>query len=205
MRWKFIDKARQHAGPAIWACYPHTSKWDAALALAAGWRNGTPQLALVKAQEFGGVKGLVLRAMSCIPVDPDGDSNTLDRVLIHWSARHDRSIVICPEGRLEGVPHWRTGFYILSLVTGVPVTYCWMDYRQRIMVREAPVWMTGDPSRDLALARDLLKDACGLYPAKASPICFREDWFIDIERLERQRNMWRRISFSGSGRPLVPR
>jgi hypothetical protein len=100
-------------------------------------------------------------------------------------------LALSPEGRIEAVPYWRTGFYVLSLVTGVPVTYSWMDYERRLAVREAPVWMTCDPARDLAIAQSLMREARALYPPKVGPIQFREGWAIDEVRLERQRQRWR--------------
>lgn len=203
MPWKFLDKARGYKGPTIWACYPHTTKWDAVLALVAGWRSGTPQLPLVKAQEFRGAQGILLRATGCFPVDPRGGCGTIDQVLVHWASRRNHSLVICPEGRIEAVSHWRTGFYILSLVTGAPVTYCWMDYRQRLTVREAPVWMTGVPSRDLEEAASLLREAHPLNPAKVSPIRFRDEWVIDDKRLAHQRRLWLHAPEISPGRTLL--
>jgi 1-acyl-sn-glycerol-3-phosphate acyltransferase len=188
--WKFIDKAQGYIGPSIWVCYPHTTKWDAALVLATGWLSRTYPMTLVKAQEFVGVQGVLLAAAGCIPVDPRGGCQTLDRVLRHWARNRNRSLALSPEGRIEAVPYWRTGFYILSLVTGIPITYSWMDYQRRLAVREAPVWMTGDPARDLAMAQSLMKASHALYPSKVGPIRFREDWALDETRLERQRQLW---------------
>ncbi len=191
MAWKFIDRARGYAGPSIWVCYPHTTKWDAVLILTAGWLAGSRLLTLVKEQECAGFQGALLRAAGCLPVDPRGGCQTVDWVLGRWSRSRHRSLALSPEGRIEAVPYWRTGFYVLSLVTGVPVTYSWMDYERRLAVREAPVWMTRDPAGDLAIAQSLMREARGLYPSKVGPIRFREGWAIDEARLERQRQRWR--------------
>ncbi len=190
MSWTFIDRARGYCGPSIWVCYPHTTKWDAVLMLATGWWSGARPLTLVKAEECTGIQGLFLRAAGCLPIDPRGGCQTVDRVLARWGRSPSRALALSPEGRIEATPHWRTGFYILSLVTGVPVTYSWMDYGRRLAVREAPVQLTGDIPRDLEVARSLLQDAVGRYPEKVSPIRFCEGWSVDPARLQSQRSLW---------------
>jgi hypothetical protein len=163
------------------------------------WHIGRLPWTLVKEQEFRGLQGFILRRAACIPINSAGGCNSVDRLLLYWAQDPSRTIILCPEGRIDWVPFWRTGFYVLSLATGVPVTYCWMDYQKRVAVREAPLEMTGSPAVDLARAAELLEGARGLDPLKASPIRFRDDWTLDLERLYQQRFAWRSAT-QGLGR-----
>lgn len=194
MLWKFVDKVGAYKGPLIHAAYPHTSRWDAVLTLVAGVLFRDRPILLVQASEFVGIQGRLLRLAGGFPVEIRGGGGvgTVDNVL-KWMARTPhKSLALSPEGWTAATPRWRTGYYVWSMATGFPVTYCWVDYSRRILTREHPVELSGDPARDLALASQLLKPGVALYPDCASPIRFKAGWTLDWERLERQRELWRR-------------
>ena len=191
MFWRFVDKLQGDPGPMIYVAYPHTSRWDAVIALAAGVGLRDPPLLLVQAFEFTGIKGRLLRWADSFPVPEMRNIGTVDTVITRMALTPRKSLALSAEGSTAAIPHWRTGYYVLSMTTGWPVSYCWYDYARRTMTREHPVELTGDPARDLAVARRLLQPAVALYPSQVGPIEFKPGWTLNWERLERQRQLWR--------------
>lgn len=190
MYWRFIDKAKGYRGPMIYVAYPHTSRWDAILALAAGLVFRDPPLLLVQAVEFSGLKGQLLAWAGGFPVPAQRGIGTVDTVLARMARTPERSLALSAEGSTASTPHWRTGYYVLGMATGFPVSYCWYDYERRTMTREHPVALTGDPERDLETAQGLLRHAIALYPSEVGPIQFKPGWTLDGARLEKQRQSW---------------
>lgn len=191
MRWRFLDKVQGYRGPMIYVAYPHTSRWDAILALAAGVIFRDPPLLLVQAIEFTGLKGLLLESAGGFPVPATRGLGTIDAVITRMALKPKKSLALSAEGSTASVPQWRTGYYVLGMVTGFPVSYCWYDYERRAMTREHPVQLTGDLTRDLETARRLLRPGIARYPNQVGPIQFKPGWALDLARLETQRRFWR--------------
>jgi len=203
MYWRFIDKAKGYRGPVIYVAYPHTSRWDAIVARAAAVAFRDPPLLLVQACEFVGLRGRLLRWAGGFPVPAAQGIGTVDVVIARMALAPQKSLAISSEGALAATPWWRTGYYVLGMATGLPVSYCWYDYPRRTMTREYPVELTGDPARDLEVARRLLRPGVGLYPDQVGPIQFKPGWTLDWDRLERQRAFWR-SEMQRYGSPSLP-
>jgi len=187
--WRFIDHAASF-NQLIFVGYPHTTRWDFALTQAIRLRTGRRLTTLVIESEFSGLQGSLLRALNCIPVPVKGGSETVSKTIIQLAQFPDASVALCPEGRIEWSERWRTGYWVMSFVTGIPVCYVAFDYVRRCITMHEPVRMTGNTVDDLAYAESLFKETSGFRAEDAGRIAFPEGWVIDPVRCLRQRRLW---------------
>ena len=143
----------------------------------------------------------MLRLLGCRPLPLQGGAGTVDRLVRFMAIHPSTSLALCPEGRIEWSPHWRTGYFILGLVTGIPVSYVTFDYARRVVTLGSPVQVVGDPVIDLAYAARALGAGHGFRPGDAGRVMFSEAWKVDLERLQAQQLLWdaTRNGFRGSG------
>ncbi len=187
--WKFIDRS----GPTkqlIVVGYPHTARWDFVLAQATRLRKSRDMLSLLAEPEFRGIRGAAFRAIGCMPVPVDRGLGLVDQVLQILARRTETSLGICPEGGIEWKPEWRTGYWVIGVITKIPVCYVSFDYPQRLVVLHEPVTLTGDPEADLAYARTLYNPTTAMRPQEAGEIAFAPTWRPDLARLAQQREAW---------------
>ncbi|MEY4654008.1 MAG: hypothetical protein RI884_2589 [Pseudomonadota bacterium] len=193
--WRFVDLS----GPAkqlIVVGYPHTSRRDFVLAQAARFRKGRDMLSLVAETEFYGLRGAVLRMLGCMPVPRASGAGLTDEIVKILAHRPQTSLGICPEAGIEWRSAWRTGYWVIAMITGIPVCYVSFDYLRRCVILHEPVQMTGDPEVDLAHARSLYSPVTALRPDDAAPIVFSEAWCVDLHRMQRQRQLWAQMRLS---------
>ena len=184
--WEFVDRT-QGVKQLIFVGYPHTSRRDFLLTQAISFLTGRALSTLVIQTEFEGLRAPLLRMLRCVPVPQTRGLGLVDTVIRDLAVDSSVSLALCPEGQTERAPHWRTGYYIISLATGIPVSYVAFDYCRRIVTLGEPVQMTGSVTLDLQHARKSLSDGVGYRSEAAGPVTFSPGWKLDVNRLEAQR------------------
>jgi 1-acyl-sn-glycerol-3-phosphate acyltransferase len=184
--WGLIDRT-QGVKQLIFAGYPHTSRRDFFLTQAISFLTGRALSTLVIETEFEGLRAPLLRMLHCLPVPQTRGLGLVDTVIRDLVVNRGVSLALCPEGQTERAAHWRTGYYIISLATGIPVSYVAFDYSRRIVTLGEPVQMTGNVALDLDHARKSLSDGVGYRSDAAGPVTFPPGWTLDAIRLDAQR------------------
>ena len=112
--------SRLAAGLVIGA--PHTSNWDLVLAVLLFWANDTRPRVLVKSEVFWWPLGPLLRALGAIRTDRSGGGGLVARLAEAAAADEQFVLALAPDGTRRVTDHWKSGFYRLAQVTGLPVT-----------------------------------------------------------------------------------
>lgn len=156
--------------------YPHTSNWDVVIGLLAKWAIGVPFRWLAKEALFRGVVGhtigRVLKRWGSVPVERHSSTGATQR-LVQTMFSHDSFwLALAPEGTRSHRPHWRSGFYHLTVAAKVPLLVVYMDYPNKEVGVVDYLELTGDQEKDMAAIRAVYAGHQGLHPELAAPIQF---------------------------------
>lgn len=157
---------------AIYIAAPHTSNWDGFWLLIAKTALGIEARFLAKHTLFWWPLGAILSRFGAIPVDRSSSSGVVQQ-LIDLFLNSDRlCLALAPEGTRKWTPHWKTGFYHISLETGVPIVLAYIDYKNKKMGIGDTFEPSGDRDRDLAHLRNFYAPFSPRRPENMGPIAF---------------------------------
>ncbi|MGH7584870.1 MAG: 1-acyl-sn-glycerol-3-phosphate acyltransferase [Gemmatimonadales bacterium] len=144
---------------------PHTSNWDFPIAMLTAFATGLfqdyPHGFLMKASLARWPAGPIMRRLGGIPVARTQSEQAVARVAARF-ASHDRYfIALAPEGTRRSASHWRSGFWHIARLAGVPVLPVAMDYGRREIRFGEPVSLTDDPEGDTLRLRGFFDGARG--------------------------------------------
>jgi 1-acyl-sn-glycerol-3-phosphate acyltransferase len=106
---------------------PHTSNWDLVYALAGAAALGLSIHWMGKDSLFRGPSGVALRALGGIPVER-AEHHALVQTLVDEFERRERFVLLVPaEGTRKTVKYWKSGFYHIARLAGVPNVKADMD------------------------------------------------------------------------------
>ena len=154
---------------------PHTSNWDFALTLMVLWSDGIPPLVLVKREIFRGPLAPVLRALGAVATDRRGHSGLVRSLIRQAAADESFALVLAPDGTRRKTDHWKSGFYRLSLATGLPVTLGFIDGPTRTTGCGPTLELTGDVRSDMDRIRAFYVDKHGVRPGQGSTVRLLEE------------------------------
>ena len=148
---------------AVIVAAPHTSNWDGIYMIAAaayfrvklGWMG--------KKSLTTGPLGFIVKWLGCVPIDRSGSNNMVSSMAEAFAARDEMLLLVPPEGTRGLVREWKSGFYHIARVAGVPLIIAVMDYGTRT-IRIATVFHpTGDAEADIPAIQAYYKGAVGLH------------------------------------------
>ncbi len=110
---------------------PHTSNWDLAFMLAASYVLGIKISWIGKHTLFRGLKGYFLRRVGGIPVDRRSPQNLVEQIVTVFSTSDSLALAVPPEGTRGKAQCWKSGFYHIARLAGVPIGLGYLDYGRR--------------------------------------------------------------------------
>ena len=158
--------------------YPHTSNWDFIVGVLAKWALGLHFAFWGKDSLFRiPVFGRWLRWLGGIPVDRFNPSGIVGDMVQRFRAAQDRDdflwLALAPEGTRKYQPHWRSGFYQITVQADVPLAVAFFDYQRKRFGVEVCLRLCGDREADLAAIRAAYDRATGRHPELAAPIVLK--------------------------------
>lgn len=153
---------------------PHTSNWDAILAVAAFDKMGIPLRFTVKDSwmKFPGV--LFIGPVGGIGIDrspkkPGDDRISMTQAIADLYEQHDRlAIMVTPEGTRSLRTKWKTGFYHIAKLANVPIGLGYLDYKNKVAGVGKLVWPSDDMDKDMREIVAFYKDITPKHPEKYS-------------------------------------
>ena len=88
-------------------------------------------------------------------------------------ADEDFLLALAPDGTRRPIDHWKSGFYRLAQLTGLPVTLAYVDRPTREIGIGPTFALTGDVSSDMDRIREFFADKRGLRPGRGSVVRLR--------------------------------
>jgi 1-acyl-sn-glycerol-3-phosphate acyltransferase len=150
--------------------YPHTSNWDFPVGLLAKWAVGLQFRWLAKDSLFRGLMGVIMRYWGGVAVDRSAPQGAIRRLADDMLASKWFWLAITPEGTRSYRPYWKSGFYRIALMAGVPLLLVSIDYRRKIVDVTKTMSLTGDEAADMAAIAKIYEGVQAKFPKDAAPI-----------------------------------
>lgn len=112
---------------------PHTSIWDAPLAVAFFLATGLDCRWMIKKEACDHPLGGLMRWMGAIPVNRQEPGELVQQVIDEMNRNEKFVLVITPEGTRKKVERWKTGFYRIALAAGTPITLAYADFGHKVV------------------------------------------------------------------------
>ena len=112
---------------------PHTSHWDAILAVAFFLATGLDCRWMVKREACDHPLGGLMRWIGALPVNRQAPGGLVQQVVDEVNRSEKFVLVLTPEGTRKKVERWKTGFYRIALATGTPITLAYADFAHKVV------------------------------------------------------------------------
>lgn len=145
---------------------PHTSAWDAVVALLAKYIFDIDFAFFGKKEAFDAPYGFILRALGGIPVDREHNHNMVDYAVKLFNEREHFILAMSPEGTRAYAPQWRTGFYHIARQAQVPIVLTYFDFKNKTVGIGPTFYPTGDMEKDIAEIKKFYRPIQGRHPEK---------------------------------------
>jgi 1-acyl-sn-glycerol-3-phosphate acyltransferase len=115
---------------------PHTSNWDFPIARSAFEILKMPVRFTIKKEWMGFPMGWLMRELGAIGIDRNRTKGETSKSQVEAMAdlfsRYPKlAILITPEGTRSKRTEWKTGFYHVARIAGVPLVLGYMDYKKK--------------------------------------------------------------------------
>lgn len=155
--------------------YPHTTNWDTIVGLVAKPMSGLAINFVGKHTLFRWPLGPLLARWGGIPIDRGAPGDFVERIAREFATREVFRLALAPEGTRSRTEFWKSGFYRIARVAGVPLALVYIDYPSREIGVGAYLDLTGDVAADMDRIRAFYADKRGLRPGNQGPVRLHEE------------------------------
>ena len=170
--WKAQYPKEFRVSKTVMIAAPHTSNWDLLFAMATFWKVGIEPKFLIKNDYTKGLQGYFFKWMGAIGVDRSKHSNLVDYAVSLFEKREQLVLMVPAEGTRKRVEKWKTGFYHMAKLAGVPISLGYLDYKKKIAGVGGLYPLTGDFEKDMLHIQGFYKDIPAKYPENYNPNIF---------------------------------
>lgn len=164
--WKIAGRYPYEIPKLVLAVAPHTSNWDFPVGILVREAGDIDTKFVAKHTIFWGPFGWILRRIGGVPVDRRQKSNFVEQVVAEFNQRERLHLTIAPEGTRSKVDRFKSGFYHIARLAGVPILLTKFDWERREVHFGEVFQLTGDEGRDLEYIWNYFKGVKGRNPEK---------------------------------------
>lgn len=167
--WK-LDQRFSDSSKTVLIGAPHTSNWDFVLAMLAMSAMGYQFNWVAKQSMFFWPVAATFKKMGGVPLDRGQSRGFVDKCISLFDERQRFVLAIAPEGTRSLTTHWKSGFYRIAIGAEVPISFGYVDYKNKITGIGGSFMPTGNKSEDMQKVIDFYENIEGRFPEKQSPI-----------------------------------
>jgi 1-acyl-sn-glycerol-3-phosphate acyltransferase len=154
---------------------PHTSNWDLFYLLALAAVFDVQVRWMGKHTLFRGPMGWALRALGGMPIRRQRNENVVQAMARAFDAHDALALAVPAEGTRSYVPHWKSGFYHIARIAGVPIVMGYLDFARKRGGFGPELIPTGQISEDMDEVRAFYADKAGKYPECFGEVRLKEE------------------------------
>ncbi|MDX1910948.1 MAG: 1-acyl-sn-glycerol-3-phosphate acyltransferase [Saprospiraceae bacterium] len=129
--WKITGKYPRELSHVVIAVAPHTSAWDFPLGVLTNSAGRFNANYMGKHTLFKPPFGFLFRWLGGIPVDRSKNHNLVAATVEAFKREPRIHLVIAPEGTRKKVEKFKSGFYHIARLAGVPICLCQFDFEKK--------------------------------------------------------------------------
>jgi 1-acyl-sn-glycerol-3-phosphate acyltransferase len=172
--WAFEGELPQSTRYVLIAA-PHTSNWDFVYMIAMAWLLGVRLHWMGKESLFMPPFGWLFSAMGGVPVRRSLSSNLVEQSAARFAGVDQFVLAVPAEGTRAANTYWRSGFYHIARLAGVPIVLGYLDYARKRGGLGIEVFPSGDVGADMERIRAFYADKAGRYPERFTEPRLREE------------------------------
>lgn len=169
--WK-LDKTFSDSPKTVLIGAPHTSNWDFVFAMLAMAAMGYQFNWVAKHSMFFWPIATTFKKMGGVPLDRGQSRGFVDKCISLFTERQRFVLAIAPEGTRTLTTHWKSGFYRIAIGARVPISFGYVDYKNKITGIGGSFMPTGNEQEDMKTIAAFYKDIEGRFPENQAPIKF---------------------------------
>jgi len=129
--WKITGHYPRELSHVVIAVAPHTSTWDFLIGVLTNSAGRFKANYMGKHSLFKPPFGFIFRWLGGIPVDRSKNHNLVSATVEAFKKEPRIHLVIAPEGTRKKVEKFKTGFYHIARLAGVPICLCKFDFEKK--------------------------------------------------------------------------
>ena len=149
---------------------PHTTNWDGIMVRVAFSILEIPVKIAIKDFWTKFPMGLIVKPLGGLginrgPKDPNKPRRSQVEQMADFFGEHERmALVIAPEGTRALRQQWKMGFYHAAKLANVPITYGYLDYKNKIAGVGGALYPTDDIAADMKKIMEFYKNITPKHP-----------------------------------------
>jgi 1-acyl-sn-glycerol-3-phosphate acyltransferase len=153
--WTVKNNLPPEVKQCVMIAAPHTTNWDFFYTRLGFAILGIPVRITTKISYMRFPYGPIARALGCIGIDrspkKEGEERpSMVQVMADLFKEHDDLVMlVTPEGTRSLCTKWKTGFYHIAVLAGVPVALGYLDYEKKEGGVGKVVYPSGDMKKDM--------------------------------------------------------
>ena len=162
--WKTDLAHMEIARKSVMIAAPHTSNWDLVYMMGALWLHELPVKFFIKDSYTKGIHGGYFRWLGGIGINRKESGNMVETAAQLFEKEKNLIIIIPPEGTRKRVDKWKKGFYFIAQKANVPVSFGFLDYKEKIGGVGGYIHLTDSFENDMEKIQTFYKTKTGKYP-----------------------------------------
>ncbi len=176
--WKLDDHLKADFRRCVMIASPHTSNWDSLYTKLSFLVMGIPVKMTIKDSYMRFPFGPLIRALGGIGIDrtpkKEGEQrpSMVQEMANLFKTHPELVMLVTPEGTRSLRTKWKTGFYHIAVLAGVPIALGYVDYGKKEAGVGKVIYPSGDIHKDMKEIMAFYKPIQGKYP---------ENFSIDVD------------------------
>lgn len=172
--WTFHNQLPPDVRQCVLIAAPHTSNWDALYTKLGFMVMGIPARLTIKDSYMRFPYGPFIRAMGGVGINrrpkKEGEHRpSMVQAMADLFKQHKELIMlVTPEGTRALRTEWKTGFYHVARLAGVPIALAYVDYPKKEIGIGRLLYPTHDMAHDMKEIMAFYRDIQGKHPEKFS-------------------------------------
>ena len=168
--WTFKNQMPPEIRQCVLIAAPHTSNWDALYTKLGFVVMGIPAKLTIKDSYMRFPYGPAIRAMGGIGINrrakKEGEHRpSMVQAMADLFKQHKELIMlVTPEGTRSLRTEWKTGFYHVAKLAGVPIALAYVDYPKKEIGIDRIIYPSDDMARDMKEIMDFYRNIQGKHP-----------------------------------------
>jgi 1-acyl-sn-glycerol-3-phosphate acyltransferase len=150
----------------VFCVAPHTSNWDFVIGIIFYKSIGGTIRFLMKKEWFFFPLNLVFKSLGCVPVDRKKKSFVSEQMVSLFQSNENFQLAISPEGTRKKNTKWKTGFYYIAHLAGVPIALAYIDYSRKEVGLIKNFFTTGNEKEDINEIKQYYSHIQAKHPKK---------------------------------------
>ena len=172
--WK-SEAGRPIESKYILIAAPHTSNWDLPFMMALAWSYEMKVQWMGKHALFHWPYGWFMRWLGGLPIHRESSNDRVQAMADEFEKRDNFVLIVPAEGTRSYTAHWKSGFYHIARLAGVPIVMGYLDFERKRGGFGPALMPTSDISDDMNQIRVFYQDKIGKHPDLFGPVRLKEE------------------------------